>query len=277
MQSNCDSPAMKEMMDSSTKMLKGKVALVTGGGTGIGRTIALEFAKAGADVAVTSRNISTLKETAAEISILGARALGVAADVSKKAEVDSMYESVIAEFGNVDVLVNCAGGSARERSTLFCDSTEEIWDEIIALNYKGVLNVTRAVVNQMIAQRSGRVINISSLDGVIGAAGRADYSGAKAAVIGFSCALAKEVAQHKITVNCISPGPVVSGYDEALLAGKSEESIKWAQQIDSITGLGYGSKTDISSMALFLASDNSAFISGQNISVCGLANINPGW
>ena len=265
------------MLDFSATMLKGKVALVTGGGTGIGRTIALGLAEAGADVAVTSRNNLVLQETAAQITSLGVRALGVAADVSKKTEVDRMYERVIAELSGVDVLVNCAGGSARERSSLFCDSTEEIWDEIIGLNYKGVLNVTRAVVNQMIAQKGGRIINISSLDGAIGACGRADYSGAKAAVIGFSKALAKEVAQHKITVNCISPGPIVSGYDEVMLSSESGEARKWVQQMGAITGFGYGSKTDISSMALFLASNNSGFISGQNFLVCGLANINPGW
>ncbi|HEX7909014.1 MAG TPA: SDR family NAD(P)-dependent oxidoreductase [Paraburkholderia sp.] len=264
-------------MDFLTTMLKGKVALVTGGGTGIGRTIALQLAEAGADVAITGRNNLTLQETVAKISSLGVRALGVAADVSKKAEVDRMYHSVIDEFRNVDILVNCAGGSARERSSLFCDSTEEIWDEIIGLNYKGVLNVTHAVINRMIAQKWGRVINISSLDGVVGASGRADYSGAKAAVIGFSNALAKEVAQHKITVNCISPGPIVSGYDEAMLSSNSAEAVKWVQQMGAVTGFGYGSKTDISSMALFLASGGAGFISGQNFSICGLANINPGW
>lgn len=268
---------MRQIMDFSTTMLKGKVALVTGGGSGIGRAIALALAEAGADVAITGRNNLALQETAGKINSLGARALGVTADVSKKTEVDHMYECVIAEFSKIDILVNCAGGSARERASLFCDSTEEIWDEIIGLNYKGVLNVTRAVINQMIAQKSGRIINISSLDGVIGASGRADYSGAKAAVIGFSNALAKEVAQHKITVNCISPGPIVSGYDEAMLSSNSAEAMKWVQQMSAVTGFGYGSKADISSMALFLASDNSRFISGQNLSICGLANINPGW
>lgn len=264
-------------MDFSNTMLKGKVALVTGGGTGIGRAIALALAEVGADVAITSRNSQALQDTAAQITSFGVRALDVAADVSKKIEVDRMYERVISEFAKIDILVNCAGGSARERSSLFCDSTEEIWDEIIGLNYKGVLNVTHAAINRMIAQKSGRIINISSLDGVIGAAGRADYSGAKAAVIGFSNALAKEVAQHNITVNCISPGPIVSGYDEVMLSSKSEESLKWVEQMGAITGFGYGSKTDISSMALFLASDSSGFVSGQNFSICGLANINPGW
>jgi 3-oxoacyl-[acyl-carrier protein] reductase len=268
---------MRAVKDFSKTMLKGKFALVTGGGTGIGRAIALGLAEAGADVAITSRNNQALQETAKEINSLGVRALHVAADVSKKADVDRMYARVIAEFSKIDVLVNCAGGSARERSSLFCDSTEEVWDEIIALNYKGVLNVTRAVVNQMIALKSGRIINISSLDGVIGASGRADYSGAKAAVIGFSQALAKEVAQHGITVNCISPGPIVSGYDEVLLAREPGQAKKWAEQMAATTGFGYGSKSDVSSMALFLASNQSGFISGQNVLVCGLANINPSW
>lgn len=264
-------------MDFSTTMLKDKVALVTGGGSGIGRAIALALAEAGANVAVTSRNGKTLEDTAVEISSLGVRGLAIATNVAKKADVDEMYRGVIEAFGKVDILVNCAGGSARERSSLFCDSSEEIWDEIIALNYKGVLNVTHAAINDMIARKSGRIINISSLDGVIGAAGRADYSGAKAAVIGFSNALAKEVARHNITVNSISPGPIVSGYDEIMLSSNSDESKKWVHQMGAITGFGYGSKADISSVALFLASENSGFISGQNIPVCGLANINPGW
>jgi 3-oxoacyl-[acyl-carrier protein] reductase len=264
-------------MNFSKATFEGKVVLVTGGGTGIGRAIALEFAEAGAHVVVTSRNDVSLQETAEKIRSLGVRALGIAANVAKKSEVDGMYSSVIAEFTKVDVLVNCAGGSARERSSLFCDSTEEVWDDIIGLNYKGVLNVTHAAINDMIARKSGRIINIASLDGIIGASGRADYSGAKAAVIGFSNALAKEVAPHKITVNCISPGPIVSGYDEVMLSSNSEESMKWVQQMGAVTGFGYGSKSDISSMALFLASDNAGFISGQNFSICGLANINPGW
>ena len=264
-------------MDFSTTALQGKVALITGGGSGIGRAIALQLAEAGADIAVTSRNGVSLQETASKIRSMGGRALDVAADVSKKADVDRMYERVVAEFGKVDILVNCAGGSARERSSLFCDSTEEIWDEIIGLNYKGVLNVTHAAINDMIARKGGRGINISSLDGVIGASGRADYSGAKAAVIGFSNALAKEVAQHHITVNCISPGPIVSGYDEVMLTGNSPDAAKWVQQMGAVTGFGYGSKADISSMALYLALDSSGFVSGQNFSICGLANINPGW
>jgi 3-oxoacyl-[acyl-carrier protein] reductase len=264
-------------MDFPNTSLKGKVALVTGGGTGIGRAIADQLGAAGADVVVTSRSKAAIEEAAGAIRSHGVRALAIAADVSKKAEVDRMCEAAIAEFSKIDILVNCAGGSARERSSLFCNSSEEIWDEIIALNYKGVLNVTHAVINQMIARKSGRIINISSLDGVIGASGRADYSGAKAAVIGFSNALAKEVAQHKITVNCISPGPIVSGYDEVMLSSDSAQAAKWTEQMGAVTGFGYGNKADISSMALYLASDNSGFISGQNISVCGLANINPGW
>lgn len=264
-------------MSQSVEILKDRVALITGGGTGIGRTIAMELAKAGADIAITSRNMENLEKVVAELRTLGRRTIGVAADITKKIEVDTMYQRVIDEFGRVDILVNCSGGSARERSSLFCESTEEVWDDIINLNYKGVLNVTRAVINQMIEQRNGRIISISSLDGVVGAMGRADYSGAKAAVIGFSKALAKEVAQYNITVNCISPGPIVSGYDEVMLSNKSEEAMKWVEKLKSVTGFGYGKKEDISAMALYLASDKSGFISGQNMSVCGLANINPEW
>lgn len=264
-------------MSVESGKLAGKVALVTGGGTGIGRTIALELAAAGASVAVTSRNLENLQKVTAEIEDLGARALAVVADVTNGTEVNAMVERVLSEFGSLDILVNASGGSARERSSAFCDSVEEVWDMVIRLNYNGVLNVTRSVINHMIERKGGRIINISSLDGVIGAAGRADYSGAKAAVIGFSMALAKEVAPHNITVNCISPGPIVSGYDEIMLANPSEEALEWVAKLGSITGFGYGQKKDVSSVALFLASNDSSFISGQNISVCGLANINPGW
>lgn len=257
--------------------LAGKSALVTGGGSGIGKAIALEFARAGADVAIASRNLANLDETVAEIEALGGRALAVAANVVEKADVDALYERVSGAFGTPDILVNGSGGSARERSSLFCESSEDVWDDVIGLNYKGVLNVTRAVVNGMIERKSGRIINIASLDGVVGAAGRADYSGAKAAVIGFSKALAKELAAHGVTVNCISPGPIVSGYDEIMLNSDSAEAKIWADQMAAVTGFGYGAKEDISTMALFLASEKSKFISGQNVSVCGLANINPGW
>lgn len=261
----------------SPQTLTGKVALVTGGGSGIGRAIAIDLAKAGADVAVTGRTLQALQETAAEITASGRRAVAVAADATNTAEVDAMVHDVIAQLGRVDVLVNCAGGSAREKSSLFALSTEAVWDEVIARNYKSVLNATRAVLDQMIDRKQGRIINISSLDGVIGAAGRADYSGAKAAVIGFSLALAKEVARHGITVNCISPGPIISGYDEIMLTNDSEEGRAWARQMTEVTGFGYGRKADVSTMAVFLASEESGFISGQNYPVCGLANINLGW
>lgn len=259
------------------KELTGKTALITGGGSGIGKAIAVEFARAGARVAVTSRNLANLDDTVAEIEDLGGQALAVAANVVEMAEVDALYKEVIAKFGAVDVLVNGSGGSARERSSLFCESAPDVWHDVIALNYTGVLNVTRAVVNGMIERRAGRIINISSLDGMIGAAGRADYSGAKAAVIGFSKALAKELAGHNVTVNCISPGPIVSGYDEIMLTSDRPEAQAWADQMAAVTGFGYGAKDDISAMALFLASNRSKFISGQNIPICGLANINPGW
>jgi len=261
----------------SPQTLSGKVALVTGGGTGIGRAIAIDLARAGADVAVTGRTLQTLQETAAEITALGRRAVALAADATNKAEVDAMAHAVTAELGRIDVLVNCAGGSAREKSSVFALSTEEVWDEVIARNYKSVLNATRAVLDQMIDRKKGRIINVASLDGMIGAAGRADYSGAKAAVIGFSLALSKEVARHGITVNCISPGPIVSGYDEIMLTNDSEEGRKWAKQMTEVTGFGYGQKADVSTMTVFLASDESGFISGQNYPVCGLANINLGW
>lgn len=261
----------------SPQTLTGKVAIVTGGGTGIGRAIAIDLARAGADVAVTGRTLQTLQETAAEISALGRRALALAADATSKAEVDAIARAVTTQLGQVDVLVNCAGGSAREKSSLFALSTEEVWDEVIARNYKSVLNATRAVLDQMIDRKKGRIINIASLDGMIGAAGRADYSGAKAAVIGFSLALAKEVARHGITVNCISPGPIVSGYDEIMLTNDSDEGRAWAKQMTAVTGFGYGQKADVSTMAVFLASEQSGFISGQNYPVCGLANINLGW
>lgn len=257
--------------------LTGKVALVTGGGSGIGRAIALDLARAGANVALASRNLENLEKTASEIEALGRSALAVSVDVSVKGETDRMVERIMSELGSVDILVNGAGGSARERSSKFSESTEDVWDDVIKLNYYGVLNVTRSVIGQMIERNSGRIVNIASLDGVIGAAGRADYSGAKAAVIGFSKALAKEVATFNITVNCISPGPIESGYDEIMLASASREALEWAAKLGSVTGFGYGKKQDVSAMALFLASDESSFISGQNFCVCGLANINMGW
>ena len=196
--------------------LEGKVAMVTGAGQGIGRAIALSLAKEGAGVVVNDINPETAAGVADEIRAMGRRALAIKADVTQSKEVNEMVETALNEMGKIDILVNNAGGSARERVSEFKDSTEEVWDFIIGRNLKGQLNCTRAVINHMIERRSGKILNMASIAGVVGEAGLADYSAAKAGVIGFTKALAKEVGRYGINVNSVAPGPIRTAAFEQL-------------------------------------------------------------
>ncbi len=181
--------------------LENRVAIVTGGANGIGRAISLALAKEGADVVVADIEIEPANEVANEIKALGRRAIAIKTDVSKSEEVKQMAKTTLGEFVQIDILVNSAGGSARERGTLFHESIEEVWDYVLGINLKGVLNCTRAVINHMIERRSGKIVSIASTAGIHGRAGTADYSAAKAGIIGFSMALATEVAAYGMNIS----------------------------------------------------------------------------
>lgn len=247
--------------------LKDRVAIVTGSARGIGRAIALGLAREGADVVVADKDPVEADKVVNEIKTLGRKAIAVKVDVSRSQEVKVMAKAALDEFGKVDILVNNAGGSARERKSLFCESTEDVWDYVLGINLKGVLNCCRAIINHMIERKSGKIVSIASVDGMIGEARLADYSAAKGSIISFSLALAKEVAAHGINVNCVSPGPIRT-------IASTFRAAEGRERLQKLTGFDrYGEPEDIANMVVFLVSDEAKFITGQNYPVCGLWNL----
>jgi len=244
--------------------LKEKVAIVTGAAGGIGRAIALRLAEEGADMVIADINAEGANKVVKEINAMGGRGIVTKVDVTKSSEANRMAEAAIDKFAKIDILVNNAGGSARERNTLFHESEEAVWDYVIALNLKGTRNCTRAVVNHMLERRSGKIVNISSLAGIRGSSlGQADYAAAKAGIIGFTMALAKEVGGYGINVNCVSP----AGIDSPGRARLSEEYRR--KSLENIWLRRVGSPQEVSEAVLFLASEEANFITGQNLVVCG--------
>lgn len=244
--------------------IKDKIAIVTGASHGIGRAIALGLAREGAHVVVADVDLREADKVVTEAKALGSRTIAIKVDVTKFNEAILMAKNVLDEFKRIDILINNAGGSARERSTLFHESTEDVWDYVLNLNLKGVFNCTRAVIEHMIGKRSGKIINISSSTGLVGAAGMVDYSAAKAGVIGFTRALAKEVAPYGINVNSVAPGPTAT---RGLSVHPSEKMVQ-------LTGLGrLGKPEEIAAMVVFLSTDDANFITGQVFPVGGLRNL----
>ena len=243
--------------------LQDRVAIVTGGGSGIGRATVLRLAQEGAHVVIAQRTLEVAQKTANDVIALGRRAIAVKMDVTKREETRQMAKLVLDEFGRIDILVNNAGGSTLAR-THFCDSKEEDWESTFALNLTGTFNCTRAVINNMIERRSGKIIMISSIMGVDGAVGRTYYSAAKAGLIGFTKALAKEVGQYGINVNCVSPQPTAT---ERVLGRVTEEQLNDWKTKTYLNRLG--TPEDIAAMIAFLASDEASFITGQNYLVDG--------
>ena len=245
--------------------LKDKIGIVTGGANGIGRAIAMALAKEGASVVVADIDSDQANKVAEEIKALGCKAMAIRTDVTKFNEASSMAKAVLETFKKVDILVNNAGGSARERATLFCESTEEVWDYVFRTNLKSTFNCSRAIIEHMIQRRGGKIVNIASDTGLVGYAGFVDYSAAKAGIIGFTHALAKEVASYGINVNAVAPGPTATRVMLASLPGD-----KFKQRI----GLGrLGKPEEIAAMVVFLTTEDANFITGQVIPVCGLSNL----
>jgi 2-hydroxycyclohexanecarboxyl-CoA dehydrogenase len=241
-----------------------RVALVTGGGSGFGREIALGFAREGARVAVLDHNETGAEGTLRLIESVGGLALAYPADVTRKDQVDGAVGDVLERWGTVHILVNNAGW---DRVAPFVETTEELWDRLIAVNLKGPLICTRAVLEAMIAQRYGRIVNIASDAGRVGSSGEAVYSAAKGGVIAFTKALAREVARYGITVNCVCPGPSDTPLFRREVAEPHPELARRLLRAIPVGRLG--TPQDVAPAVLFLASDEAAYITGQTLSVSG--------
>ncbi len=241
--------------------LLGKVALVTGASRGIGRDIAIELAKAGANVAVNyAGSEARANEVVQEIQSLGREAFAVQCDVANGESVAVMVKQTIDRWGSLDILVNNAGIT---RDNLIMRMKEDEWDDVINTNLKGVFLCTKAVTRQMMKQKSGRIINISSVVGESGNAGQANYVAAKAGVIGLTKTTAKELAPRGITVNAVAPGFITTDMTDKLTDEIKEGMLKM------IPLAKFGEPKDIANAVTFLASDDSRYITGQTIHVNG--------
>lgn len=241
--------------------LDGKVALVTGGSRGIGRAIALRLAEEGSDLAICARNVAAAGEVAAAIEALGRRCLVRQADVADAEQAAELVAATIAELGRLDVLVNNAGVT---RDNLLMRMKEEDWDEVLTINLKGAFNCVRAAVRPMLKARGGRIVNITSVVGLLGNAGQANYAASKAGLIGLTKSLARELASRKITANAVAPGLVPeTGMTDSLTEQQQEQMI-------ATVPLGRaGTPEDVAHAVAFLASDQAAYITGQVLSVDG--------
>ena len=240
---------------------EGRTAIVTGGSRGIGRAIVKELSARGANVAFSfTKNKEMADELVAEVTASGRRALAFQTDVTDAAGAEQMVRSVKSEFGSVDYLVNNAGIT---RDKLIMMMSEEDWDAVLDTNLKGVFNVTKPAVSIMVRQRRGSVLNISSISGVVGMAGQTNYSASKAGLIGFTKALAKEVARRNITVNALALGMIETDMTSAL-AEEYKQKI-----IEQIPLSRYGTAAEVARIAIFLLSDDALYVTGQVIQADG--------
>jgi 2-hydroxycyclohexanecarboxyl-CoA dehydrogenase len=242
---------------------KGKVAIVTGGARGIGKSICVGLAKEGATVAVADLLEDLAKETANEITASGGKAIPVKMDITNNAQVKAAVEQIIKDCGKVDVLVNNAGWDKIEP---FIKNTEATWDQIIAINLRGPINVTRAVLDNMIQNKYGRIVHIASDAGRVGSSGEAVYSACKGGIIAFGKTLARELVRYNILVNSVAPGPT----ETPLVAINMKENPKLVEALTNAIPLKRLCKPEeIASAVLFFASDDASFVTGQVLSVSG--------
>jgi len=246
--------------DEAMALLNEKVALVTGGGRGIGRAIALELAGQGADIVVSDIDEAAARETASLVQGLNRRSLAKKADVSRDQEVDDLVKASTEAFGRIDILVNNAGIT---RDNLLMRMSEQEWDTVLAVNLKGAFLCTRHVVRGMMKQRSGKIINMASVVGVMGNAGQANYAASKAGLIGFTKSAAKELASRNIQVNAVAPG-----FIETDMTGKLPEEVK-QNYMTGIPARRFGTTQDVAGVVLFLSSPASDYVTGQVIHVDG--------
>jgi len=241
--------------------LKGKTAIITGGSRGIGKACAIYLAKQGADIVFNySNNSSMAEETADEIKNLGVKVQAVKADVKSSQDIDYLFNQALENFNSIDILVNNAGIT---RDTLLIRMKEEDWDTVLDINLKGVYLTCKVAAKHMMKKRQGRIINISSVVGITGNPGQANYAASKAGIIGFSKSIAKELAPRGILVNVVAPGFIDTDMTSVL-----GEKVK--DNILSQIPLGrYGSPEDVAKLVTFLASDDNQYITGQVINIDG--------
>jgi 3-oxoacyl-[acyl-carrier protein] reductase len=243
------------------RLLEGKTALITGASRGIGKAIAQRFAAEGASVAITNivedeEFISTIDEIKAHNVVVK----GYISNASSFEDSQRVVNEIIKDFGKIDILVNNAGIT---KDTLLMRMTEDQWDAVISVNLKSVFNLTKAVLQTMLKQKSGSIINMSSVVGISGNAGQSNYSASKAGILGFTKSVAKELGSRNIRCNAIAPGFILTEMTENLPPDIKSD---WINKIPLKRG---GTPEDVANTALFLASDLSSYISGQTIHVCG--------
>jgi len=240
--------------------LENKVAIVTGASRGIGKAISEQLGQAGAKTVCVSRSHSDVEKVANNINESGATAIALACDISNGADFSVLAKKVIEQFGAIDILVNNAGIT---KDNLILRMSEDDWDMVINTNLKGAFNGTKAVTRHMMKQRSGRILNISSVVGLIGNAGQANYAASKAGLIGLTKATAKELASRGITVNCVAPG-----YIETDMTNQLSDKVK--ETLVAQIPLGrIGNAMDIAATVCFLASEEAGYITGQTFTVDG--------
>jgi len=240
--------------------LKDKVALVTGSAQGIGREIALLFAREGADVVISDINLEKAVKVSSEIEGLSRKSLALELDVTDSLKVEEAVNKILDKFGKVDILVNNAGIT---KDSLLLRMSEADWDAVINVNLKGTFNCTKAVSKVMLKQRSGRIINIASIIGIIGNPGQANYSASKAGIIALTKTTAKELASRNINVNAVAPG-----FIQTEMTANLAEDLK-QKMLDLIPLNKLGSPADVANVCVFLASEESSYITGQTIVVDG--------
>ncbi len=240
--------------------LNDKVALVTGSARGLGQAIALKLAEAGADIALCDLNAEWLEETAEKVKALGRRAEAYGVNVADGESVAAGIKAIEKDFGKIDILVNNAGIT---KDGLIMRMSEDDWDAVLNVNLKGTFLCTKAVMRGMMKQRSGTIVNIASVIGLMGNAGQANYAASKGGVIAFSKTVAKELASRNVRCNAVAPGFIRTAMTDALeedVQNKMKELIPLSR---------FGEPEDVANVVLFLASDASAYVTGQVVSTCG--------